>query len=157
VDARVGAELHGDLAEAGVDGGDVGCAVLQETVSEATGGSADVEAETAGDSDRPVGERACQLEAAAADVLLFFAEQTDGGVLSDGGAGLVDFLVADEHAAGKDEGAGTGSAGDQRALDEKQIETHLCYLFGWNRFLFQEVPLNQQRNALVRTGMAGIC
>ena len=38
-DARVVAELHGDLAEAGVDGGDVRGAALQKAVGKAAGGA----------------------------------------------------------------------------------------------------------------------
>src|SRR5580698_1074004 len=134
-DAGVVAELHGDLAEAGVEGGDVGCAVLEKAVGEAAGGGADVEAGAAGDGDLPMVEGGFQLEAAAADVALLFAEQTDGGVGGDGGARLVDFLLVDQDAAGEDERAGTLAAGHEGTLDECQVKTD----FQAKRLLFQEL------------------
>ena len=56
--ARVVAQLHGDLAEAGIDGGNLGCAVLQQAVGKAAGGGAYVEAGAAFDVDLPVVESA---------------------------------------------------------------------------------------------------
>ena len=156
-DSGVGAELHGDLAEAGVDGGDVGCAVLEEAVSEAAGGGAYVEAGAAGDHDGPVGEGGGELETAAADVLLLFAEEADFGVFRDGGAWFIELLLIDQDTASEDESAGTGAAGDQRAFDEQKVEADFGGLFKGNRILFQELPSIQRRNTLVRTGMAGIC
>ncbi len=79
LNARVVAKLHGDLTEAGVDGGDVGRAALQETVGEAAGGGADVEAGAVGDFDLPVIECSLKFETAAADVGHVVAEQADGG------------------------------------------------------------------------------
>jgi Mg-chelatase subunit ChlI len=51
--------------------------VLQQTIGEAAGGSADIETDLARDVDVPVFERALQFEAAPADVLQIFAEQPD--------------------------------------------------------------------------------
>ena len=121
-DAGVGAELHGDLAEAGVNGDDMGCAMLEEAVSEDAGGGTDVEAGAGGDDDGPVGKGSGELEAAAADVLLLFAEDADESVGGDGDAGLVELLLVDEDATGEDEGAGTGAARNKGSLDEKQVK-----------------------------------
>ena len=44
-DARVGAELPGELAVADIDGMDVGGAVGEQDVGEASGGGADVQAD----------------------------------------------------------------------------------------------------------------
>ena len=121
-DARIVAELHGDLAEAGVDCGDVRGAALQKAVSKATGGGADVEAGSAGDVDFPVVEGGLKFESAATDVRHVVAEEADGGVGGNGGAGLVDFLFVDEDAASEDESAGTLAARDESALDEQEID-----------------------------------
>ena len=122
VNAGIIAELHGDLSEASVDGGDVCGATLQKAVSESTGGSADVEAGSAGDVDLPVIEGGLEFEATATDEGHVFAEKADGGVGGDGGAGFVDFLLVDEDAAGKDEGAGAFAALDEASFDEEEID-----------------------------------
>ncbi len=74
-------------------------------------------------TDLPMLERAGQLEAAAAHVRLVLAEDADGGVFRNRCARLVDLLLADQHAAGQDEGAGPLAAGHELALDQGQIET----------------------------------
>ncbi len=124
-DARVVAELLGDLAVAGVDGEDGGCAALEHAVGEAAGGGADVDAVEAGEVDVPVGEGVLELEAAAADVFEVGAEEADGGVGGDGGAGLVDALLVDEDAAGEDEGLGALAGGGVAVVDEEFVETDL--------------------------------
>ena len=118
--ARVVAELHGDLAEAGVDCGDMRGAALQKAVSKATGGGADVEAGSAGDVDFPVVEGGLKFESAATDEGHVVAKEADGGIGRDGGARLVDFLFVDEYAAGEDEGAGTFAALDQAASTRRR-------------------------------------
>jgi hypothetical protein len=100
----------------------VGCSALQETVTEAAGGGADIEAGAAGDVDLPVVECCLKFETAAADEGHVVAEKADGGVRRDGGAGLVDFLFVHENAAGEDQSAGTFAAGDESAFNEKQID-----------------------------------
>jgi hypothetical protein len=120
--ARIVAELHCDLAEAGVDGGDVGGAVLEKTVSKAAGGCADVEAETAGDVDFPVDECGLKFETAAAYEGHVVAEQADGGIGRDGSAGFVDFLFVDEYSASENEGAGALAALDQASVNEEEID-----------------------------------
>jgi len=135
--AGVSAELHRDLAEAGVDGGDVGCAVLEEAVCEAAGGGANVKAGAAGNGDLPMFEGFFELEAAATDVALLLAEEAYGGVGRNGGAGLVHLLLADENAAGEDEGAGALAAGDQAEGDKEEVNAgfgcllHLFYGLAW--------------------------
>ena len=89
-DAGVGAELVVDLAVAGVDGEDGGGAVLEQAVGEAAGGGADVGAGEAFDGDAPGGERGFEFEAAAGDVAEVVAEEADGGVVGDAGAGFVE-------------------------------------------------------------------
>ena len=107
---RVVAEFHGDLSEAGVDGGYMGCAALQQAVGEAAGGGADVETCAVGYINFPVIKSRLELEAAAADIGHVIAEEADGGIGCDGSARLVDLLLVDEHAAGEDEGAGSFAA-----------------------------------------------
>jgi len=114
--ARVGAELHGDLTEAGVDGRDMRGAVLEETVGESAGRSADVKAGAIVDVDAPVVEGVGELEASTADVGLVFAKEADGGVRGDGCTGLIDFLPCYEDTAGENEGAGALAAGDKGTI-----------------------------------------
>ena len=117
-DARVVAQLHGNLAEAGIDGGDMRRAVLQQAVGESASRGANVEAGSARYGDLPVVERRRQLEAAAAHVGQVFAEQADGRVQRNGRARLVDLLFAHQDTAGKDERARTFAAGNEPPLDQ---------------------------------------
>jgi len=77
-------------------------------------------------------ERAGELQATAAHILLLLAEDADGSVFRDGRARLIKLLLAHQYAAGKDEGARPLAAGNKLALDQGQIETDFC---GW--LLFQ--------------------
>jgi hypothetical protein len=119
------AELLGDLAPASVDGEDAGGAVLQHAVGEAPGAGTDVDAREAGEVDGPVAKGFFELEAAAADVTEIVAEETDGGVGGDGGAGLVDALLVDQDAAGEDKSLGAFAGGDEGAIDQQLVETEL--------------------------------
>ena len=99
--------------------------LLEHAVGEAAGGGADVDAGEAGEVDGPVGEGVLEFEAAAADVFEVGAEQADGGVGGDGGAGLVDALLVDEDAAGEDEGLGALAGGGVALVDEELVEADL--------------------------------
>ena len=74
------------------------------------------------DGDLPVLQRRRQLQAAAAHVRQVFAQQANGSVLRNRGAGLVDLLLLNQHPAGKDERPGAFAAGGKAALDEQQVE-----------------------------------
>lgn len=121
-DAGIVAELHRDLAEAGIDGGDLSGAALEKAVSESAGGGANVEARASGDVNVPVIERSLKLETAAADVGHVFAEEADRGIGCDGGAGLVNFLFVDKDASSEDEGTGAFATGNEVAIDEQDID-----------------------------------
>ena len=82
-DAGVVAQGLGDLAVAGIDGEDLGCAVLEHAVGESTCGGSDVEAEAAVEVDVPVGEGGFELETAPADIAEVAAEEADVGVIED--------------------------------------------------------------------------
>ena len=127
MDARFVAELHRDLAEAGIDGDYMGGAMLEEAVRKSAGGSANIEAGAVEDVDVPTIERRGKFEAATTDVRLVFSEEPDARVGEDGGTGLVDFLFGDEDPTGENEGAGVLAAGNQGAIDEEQVEAG----FGW--------------------------
>ena len=88
----------------------------------AVGGRATLGAGAASDIDVPVVEGTLEFETAAADVRHVFAEEADGGVGGDGGAGLVDLLLVDEDASGKDEGAGALTALGEIAVDEEDVD-----------------------------------
>jgi hypothetical protein len=66
-----------------------------------------------------------QFESAAAYVRLILAEQPDRGILRDRSPGLVDLLLADQNATGKNQCASALAAGDEAPLDEQQVETSL--------------------------------
>ena len=97
-------------------------AALEKAVSKSAGGGSDVEAGSACDVDLPVVEGGLKFESAAADVGHVVAEEADGGIGGDGGAGLVDFLFVDEDAAGEDEGAGAFATLDEAAFYEENID-----------------------------------
>ena len=120
--ARVVAELHSDLPEAGVDSSDVRSAALQKAVGKATGRGADVEAGSACNVDSPVVECGLKLETAAANEGHVVAEEADGGIGCDRCAGLVDFLFVDEDAAGKDEGTSTFAALYKAPVNEEDVD-----------------------------------
>jgi hypothetical protein len=76
-------------------------------------------------------EGVLEFEAAAADVLEVGAEEADGGVGRDGGAGLVDALLVDEDATGEDEGLGALAGGSVAVVDEELVEAEFFFaLFG---------------------------
>lgn len=97
--------------------------VLQHAVGEAAGGGSDVDAGEAGERDGPVGEGVLEFEAAAADVFEVGAEEADGGIGGDGGAGLVDALLIDEDPASEDEGLGAFAGCGVAVVDEEFVET----------------------------------
>jgi hypothetical protein len=66
---------------------------------------------------------------------LLFTEQADGGVFGDGGAGLIYFLLSDQDAAGKDQGAGAFTTGNESALHEEQVEAHFVCRGLFSQFL----------------------
>ena len=117
-DARVDAQLHGNLPEAGIDGGDLGGACLQKAIGKPARGGAHVEAGAALDVDLPVSQRRGQLEPTSAHVGLIFAEQTDGSVGGNRCAGFLHLLLADQNPAGQDERARPLPAGNQSPLDQ---------------------------------------
>jgi hypothetical protein len=96
-------------------------AALQKAVSEAAGGSADVEAGSTSDLYFPVVEGALKFESATTDVGHVVAEKADGGVGANGGAGLVDFLFVDENATSEDKGAGALATLDETTVNEEEI------------------------------------
>ncbi len=79
-DARVVAELLGDLTVAGVDCQDGGGAALEHAVGEAAGGGSNVDAGEIREVDLPVGESSLKFEAATTDVFEIGAEEANDGV-----------------------------------------------------------------------------
>src|SRR6202022_1487968 len=69
-------EIH--LTVTGVHGNHLGSAVLQHTVAESSGRSADVETYFATEIDLPMLESLLQLESAPADVAKILAQQAQG-------------------------------------------------------------------------------
>ena len=67
-----------------------GRAGLQQDIGKAAGGGADIEADVAGDVDREMAQRACELESAAAHVGRA-REYFDGAIVVDGLPGLAAF------------------------------------------------------------------
>ena len=124
-DARIVAELLGDLTVASVYSEDRFRAILEHAIGEAAGGGAYIDAGEADERDRPVGEGVLEFEAAATDVLEIGAEEADRCSGGDGGAGLVDALLVDEDAAGEDESLGAFARSGVTAVDKKFVEARL--------------------------------
>jgi len=141
-DARILAKFFGDLAVTRIDGEDGAGTVLQHTVGEAPGGGADVQAGAIGEVDRPVSERAFELEAAAADVAEVVAEQAQAGVTRYRRTGFIDALVVYQNAAGEDKSVGTFAGGDQAMLDQSLVQTKLRGT-GFRGFRIHNVLLSQ--------------
>ena len=107
----------GNLAVAGIDGEDLGCAVLEHAIGESARGGSDVEAEAVEKVDVPVGEGSFEFESASANVTEVGAKEADGGIGRDGGAGLVLLLLVDEDAASEDDGLSAFAGGSQTAVN----------------------------------------
>jgi hypothetical protein len=105
------------------------CAMLKEAIGKAPCRRTYIKAGAAGNRYGPVLECARELEAAAAYVGRIVAKQPYGRVLLHQRARLIDLLLADQNAAGKDHGARAFAAGDQAVLDEQNIYAH----FYWSR------------------------
>ena len=75
---------------------------LQQAISEASSGRANIETNFSGDIDFPVIQCAFQLQSAAADVLQIFAEQSNT-LQHRLRAGLLDFLLSDQNFAREDQ------------------------------------------------------
>ena len=95
---------------------------MEYAVGEAASGGSYVDAGEVSEVEMPVGERVLELEAAAADVFEVGAEEADGSVGWDRGAGFVDALLVDEDAAGEDEGLGAFAGGCVAVVYEEFVE-----------------------------------
>jgi len=111
-------------------------AVLQKAIGEPASRSAHIQAGPALNRDLPMIERCFQFQPAAADVRLFLAQQPDGRVIGNIGAGLVYFLLAHQHAPGQNQRSRTLAAGHQAPLNQQQIDADLFD----NRLLLQPFP-----------------
>jgi len=125
-DARIIAKLHGNLAEARVDGRDMSSAVLQKAIGESAGRSTDIETVSSRYFDLPMRKGRLKFQASAAHVAQIFSEQAHGGILRNGCAGLVDLLFADQNATGQNHCPRPLTAGDETTLDEQHINAHFC-------------------------------
>ena len=134
-DASIVAELLGNLAVAGIDGHNTGGSGLQHAVGEAAGRGSHIDAGESVQRDAPMGERALQLETAAADVPQVGAEQADGGGRRDGGAGFVDALLVDQNPARENERLSAFAGGGMTQIDQQLVQTQLrrtrCGGAGW--------------------------
>ena len=121
--ARIVAQLHRYLPEAGVDGGDSRGAVLEKAIGEASGRSADVDAGAAFDIDLPMLQGRGQFQSPAAHVRLILTQQADRRVLRNRSTRLVDLLLTNQHPAGKNQRTCALAALNEAAPDEKQINS----------------------------------
>lgn len=122
-DARVAAELFGDLAVAGIDGEHARGPVLEHAIGEASRRCTHVQTELAVEINAPVAQRGFEFEAAATYVAQVVTQETDGRSFRNGVAGLFDLLLVDQDAPGEDEGVGALAAGDESTLEEQFVET----------------------------------
>jgi len=132
-DARVRAQLPGELAVADVDGVDPRGAVLEQDVGEAAGGGADVGADQAGWRKREVAEGVVELQSATGDPGMILAADFEGRVFGEGLASFLDAPGAGEDLSCEDEGLGAGAAFNQAAIGEQDVGTDLrrLTLQGW--------------------------
>src|ERR1035437_4018666 len=120
--AVVTAEFPRELAPADVHGKNFCRAVLQQTISEAAGGGAEVERGEAGDGELKMNEGVFELVAAAADV--FFRRDQNNFVRGpDGVAGLACGTAVDADLASKDGAFGAFAAVAEGAFDERLIKS----------------------------------
>ena len=122
MDARIVAQLHVDLAEAGVDGSHLRGAMLQQTIGKASGRSAHIEARAARYVNLPMAQSRGQLESTAAYVGIVPAKQPDRCVGRNRSAGLVNFLFAHQDPSGKNQRTGALAADGKAALDEHDVK-----------------------------------
>jgi hypothetical protein len=98
---------------------------LEHAIGESAGGGADVGAGEACDGDRPGFEGGLKLESTAGDVAKVVAEEANGGVFGDGGAGFGDLLLVDEDATGENEGLSALARGNEGTVYEEFVEAKL--------------------------------
>jgi hypothetical protein len=96
--------------------------MLEHAVREAAGGSSDVHAIAARQINMPMPERMLKLEATAADVTKFIAEDAQVGIRSNVLARLRDLLLVDEYAASDDKRLRAFPRRSESAIDEEFIE-----------------------------------
>ena len=125
--ARIGAKAPGKLAVAYIYGVDLGCAVLEQYVRKAAGGSAAVDTPGALDIDRKHPQRFFKLPPAAADVRERFTPHFHRGILRHGGAGLRFLLSVYIHAARHDIRLGTFTALGEAFIEHKLIKPDLFH------------------------------
>ncbi len=121
-DARVLAELPGQLAAADVDGEDAGGSVLEEAVGEAAGGRAEVDGGEAGGVDVESLESVFQLVTAAADEA-FGGVEADGVLGAEAASGFIGGVSVDANGAGEDEALGFFPGLAESEVDEGLVES----------------------------------
>ena len=89
--SRIPAQSFGDLPVASIHGHYAGRAMLQHAIGETTGGCADIGAVPPGEVDLPASQCGLQLESAAADVALLFAQYPQSAVSSTEAPGFSTF------------------------------------------------------------------
>src|SRR2546427_9470107 len=119
----IATEAKIDLAVAGVHGNDACCPLLQQAVGEAASGGANIKTDFAGDIDVPMLKRFFQLEAATADVLQAFAQNTEVCFCVYASASLFDFLSINQHFAGEDQRLGALARCCHAALQDQFVES----------------------------------
>ncbi len=72
--------------------------------------------------DLPTGKRGFQLESTAADVALVFSQHPQQRSIVDGGAGLLDFLLVDQHPPGQDQRLRPFAGRRQPPLEQQLIQ-----------------------------------
>ena len=120
-DARVLAQLPGELVGADVDRIDPGRASAEQHVGEPAGRRAHVQRHRAGDVETEKSEAMVELDAAARDPGMVFPAHFQRRILRQQLAGLGDLLLAAEHGASHDQRLGAAAAVRQPAGDEQLV------------------------------------
>ena len=105
--------------------------MLQEAISKASGGCANVEAGSAVEGDLPVGKRSRKLQSTAAHVGQVLTQEPHRSIRRHRGSRLVNLLLVDENSTGKDIGARPFAAWNQTALNKQEIDSSFdCWRHG---------------------------
>ncbi len=121
-DARIVAQLPGELPVPDIDGIDASRAALQQHVGEAAGRGADVEGDGTGGVDAEMVERMGELDAAARHPGMIAPAQFERRFGGDADARLVEPAIAAPHRAGENQRLRLGAAVGKAALDQERIK-----------------------------------
>ncbi len=118
---------------------------LQQAISKASGGRANVETKLSLNVDLPMFEGTFEFESAAADVFQIFPQQTDDGILRNLCACFVDLLLVDQYFPRNDKSLGAFSRGSEGTVDEKFVQSEFQFRPGNGKLGQQFVSVRDRK------------